>query len=60
MTLAKPFARGDSSRSADTCGSGLGLSIVQAVAVVYGGQLRLLRAETGGALVELSLPLATS
>lgn len=60
MTLAKPFARGDSSRSADTGGSGLGLSIVQAVAVVYGGQLRLLRAETGGALVELSLPLATS
>jgi two-component system sensor histidine kinase AdeS len=58
MALAEPFARGDSSRSADGGGNGLGLSIVQAVATAYGGRLELLRSGAGGAVVQLRLPLA--
>ncbi|MFY7857320.1 MAG: sensor histidine kinase [Rubrivivax sp.] len=58
MMLAEPFARGEISRSADTGGNGLGLSIVQAVAVAYGGHLALLRGAAGGAVVELHLPRA--
>jgi two-component system sensor histidine kinase AdeS len=59
MALAEPFARGEGSRSADTGGNGLGLSIVQAVAAAYGGRLILVRGTLGGAVVELHLPLAS-
>jgi two-component system sensor histidine kinase AdeS len=59
MALAEPFARGECSRSAETGGNGLGMSIVQAVAMAYGGRLLLERGASGGAVVELRLPLAS-
>jgi len=37
-------------------GSGLGLSIVQELAQLYGGQLQLLRAPAGGLRAQLELP----
>jgi two-component system sensor histidine kinase AdeS len=55
--LAEPFARGDESRSRQTGGSGLGLSIVQATVTAYGGVLNLRRGAEGGAIVEIRLPL---
>jgi two-component system sensor histidine kinase AdeS len=56
--LAKAFVRGEGSRSRETGGSGLGLSIVQATAEAYGGALRLERGARGGAVVEVRLPAA--
>ncbi|MCA6299050.1 MAG: HAMP domain-containing histidine kinase [Phenylobacterium sp.] len=56
--LAKAFVRGEGSRSRETGGSGLGLSIVQATAEAYGGSLRLERGARGGAVVEVRLPAA--
>lgn len=55
--LAEPFARGEGSRSRQTGGSGLGLSIVQATVAAYGGVLNLRRGAEGGAIVEIRLPL---
>jgi len=60
MALAEPFARGEGSRSAETGGNGLGLSIVQAVALAYAGRLSLKRGDGDGAVVELRLPLAAA
>jgi two-component system sensor histidine kinase AdeS len=60
MALAEPFARGEGSRSAETGGNGLGLSIVQAVVLAYGGRLSLKRGDGDGAVVELRLPLAAA
>ncbi|MFM8821132.1 MAG: sensor histidine kinase, partial [Phenylobacterium sp.] len=54
--LAEPFARGEESRSRQTGGSGLGLSIVQATVAAYGGELSLRRGSRGGAIVEIRLP----
>jgi two-component system sensor histidine kinase QseC len=39
-------------------GSGLGLAIAQAAAARHGGRIALLDGESGGLLVEVSLPLA--
>ncbi|MFN7303490.1 MAG: sensor histidine kinase, partial [Phenylobacterium sp.] len=55
--LAEPFTRGEGSRSRQTGGSGLGLSIVQATVAAYGGVLNLRRGAEGGAIVEIRLPL---
>ena len=52
------FARGDSSRSRATGGSGLGLSIVKAVVEVHGGTLDVTNAVPTGALVRIRVPLA--
>lgn len=49
--LGSRFARGDGSR-----GSGLGLSIVQAIAGLHGGDVTIARSESGGARVVLRLP----
>jgi two-component system, OmpR family, sensor histidine kinase AdeS len=59
-TLVGAFARGESSRSRVTGGSGLGLSIVQATAQAYGGDLELQRGENGGAVVVIRIPLSAS
>lgn len=48
------FVQGEPSRSAS--GSGLGLSIVQAVAAEHGGQVTAANATTGGAMLTLRLP----
>lgn len=50
-----PFWRGESSRSRETGGTGLGLSVVQAIAVAHGGRLELANRQGGGAVVEIHL-----
>ncbi|NHF74637.1 HAMP domain-containing protein [Paracoccus sp. 12-3] len=50
-----PFWRGDSSRSRETGGTGLGLSVVQAIAVAHGGMLDLANRQGGGAVVTIHL-----
>jgi signal transduction histidine kinase len=47
------FARGEQSR-----GSGLGLSIVRAIAALHGGSVTVSRSSAGGARVALHLPAA--
>ena len=51
------FYRAPSARSMP--GSGLGLAIVDQVARTHGGLATIARADTGGTVVELSLPLVT-
>ncbi|APX65765.1 hypothetical protein AV944_07845 [Sphingomonas sp. LK11] len=54
--LLRPFERGDASRSRDTGGVGLGLSIVQTFADLHGGTLSLDEAQGGGTIVTLAVP----
>jgi signal transduction histidine kinase len=54
--LAQPFERLD--RAAPTPGSGLGLSIVRAVAEAHGGGLALTSRPGGGLVAEVRLPAA--
>ena len=51
------FYRVDASRSRASGGSGLGLSIVDAVVTAHGGTARYRRAPGGGALFEVRIPL---
>ena len=56
--LFERFYRGDPSRvRSQRSGSGLGLSIVQQIAVTHGGRIQASNHPTGGALMELILPL---
>jgi two-component system sensor histidine kinase AdeS len=50
-----PFWRGDPSRSRATGGTGLGLSVVRAIAVAHGGHLELANRSGGGAIVAIYL-----
>lgn len=50
-----PFWRGDPSRSRATGGTGLGLSVVRAIAIAHGGHLELANRTGGGAIVEIHL-----
>ena len=52
----KPFLRGEASRSRATGGTGLGLSVVQAIAVAHGGRLQLSNRPGGGACAALVIP----
>ena len=52
----EPFYRADPSRSRDSGGVGLGLSIVAAVAGAHGGQATARETPGGGATFELELP----
>ena len=56
--VTERFSRGDASRSRATGGSGLGLSIVKAVAEAHGGSLSVDNFVSGGAVIRLSLPLS--
>ncbi|MCV9907554.1 ATP-binding protein [Brucella sp. HL-2] len=51
----KPFWRGEVSRSRATGGTGLGLSVVQAIAVAHGGRLELQNRSGGGASLSIVL-----
>ncbi|WP_374131866.1 ATP-binding protein [Sphingomonas sp. 28-62-20] len=50
------FWRGDRSRARSSGGSGLGLSVVRAIAAAHGGSVSLTRRPTGGAVFEMLLP----
>lgn len=50
-----PFWRGDPSRSRATGGTGLGLSVVQAIAAAHGGRLEFENRSGGGAMVAIHL-----
>lgn len=52
----QPFARGDTSRSRDTGGAGLGLSIARAIIVAHGGEIMLENREGGGLIATATLP----
>ncbi|MFC4529313.1 sensor histidine kinase [Sphaerisporangium dianthi] len=56
--LAQPFQRLGADRTGSDNGSGLGLSIVAAVAEAHGGSLDLRARPEGGLQVAISLPLA--
>lgn len=59
MRVLEPFARLDPSRSRNSGGLGLGLTIVDRIASAAGGQLKIEDSEFGGARVTLSWPTAT-
>ncbi|HTP97551.1 MAG TPA: ATP-binding protein [Burkholderiales bacterium] len=52
----EPFYRVEASRSRDTGGTGLGLTIAQQIAQAHGGELTLVNAEGGGLEAALTLP----
>jgi len=58
--IFEPFYRADPSRSRDSGGAGLGLSIVSAVVSAHGGQVNVKETSGGGVTFEVDLPLATS
>lgn len=53
----EPFYRADPSRSRDSGGAGLGLSIVAAVVDAHGGQVKVRETSGGGATFEVELPV---
>jgi signal transduction histidine kinase len=56
--VTKPFVRLEESRSTETGGHGLGLTIARAIAERHGGELLLANRAGGGLRAELTLPLA--
>ena len=56
--LFEPFRRGPVARTADTAGSGLGLSIVRAVVQAHGGRVHAEPVAGGGLRVTVQLPTA--
>jgi two-component system, OmpR family, sensor kinase len=58
--IFEPFYRADPSRSRDSGGAGLGLSIVTAVVTAHGGRVDVKETSGGGATFEVELPLASS
>src|SRR5438309_1976986 len=58
--IFEPFYRADPSRSRDSGGAGLGLSIVNAVVTAHGGRVDLKETSGGGATFEVELPLASN
>lgn len=55
--IFEPFVRGDSSRSSETGGIGLGLSIAQKIIREHGGTLELTNRDEHGLRVTIMLPL---
>ncbi len=57
--IFEPFYRADASRSRDSGGAGLGLSIVSAVVAAHGGKIEVRETEGGGATFDVRLPLVS-
>jgi len=57
VRVFEPFYRADPSRSRDSGGAGLGLSIVSAVAGAHGGSVKVKDTPGGGATFEVELPI---
>ena len=55
--IFEPFYRADASRSRDSGGAGLGLSIVSAVVAAHGGHVEVRETHGGGATFDVKLPL---
>jgi two-component system, OmpR family, sensor kinase len=58
--IFEPFYRADPSRSRDSGGAGLGLSIVSAVVSAHGGKVNVKETSGGGVTFEVDLPLVSS
>jgi signal transduction histidine kinase len=58
--LAQPFHRLGTERTGNAHGSGLGLSIISAIATTHGGHLDLRARPEGGLHVAITLPLTTT
>ncbi|SIO32145.1 Signal transduction histidine kinase [Rhodovulum sp. ES.010] len=56
--VLEPFVRGEESRSGETGGAGLGLSIARNIIASHGGEIRLDNRPEGGLRVTISLPAA--
>jgi len=56
--MFEPFVRGEESRSLDTGGAGLGLSIARGIIRAHGGEIRLSNRPEGGLRAAVELPLA--
>ncbi|WP_281825536.1 ATP-binding protein [Jannaschia rubra] len=54
--VLEPFVRGDDSRSAQTGGAGLGLSIAQTIVAAHGGAITLENGAEGGLRATVRLP----
>ncbi|RZJ16793.1 MAG: HAMP domain-containing protein [Brevundimonas sp.] len=57
--LFEPFRRGEASRSRDTGGAGLGLTVARQAARAGGGDVALANRPKGGLIARLNLPLAS-
>lgn len=60
VRIFEPFYRADPSRSRDSGGAGLGLSIVNAVVSAHGGEVHVKETSGGGVTFEVELPLASA
>ena len=58
--VTEPYYRPDAARASETGGIGLGLSIVKDVALLHGGELRLVNRPQGGLEATLALPRETA
>ncbi len=56
--MFQPFIRGDDSRSLETGGAGLGLSIARTIIIAHGGQVTLENRAEGGLRARVTLPLS--
>ncbi|MCB1426891.1 MAG: ATP-binding protein [Zhengella sp.] len=56
-SMFEPFVRGEESRSAQTGGAGLGLSIARSLVLAHGGSLRLENRAPRGLCATVTLPL---
>jgi signal transduction histidine kinase len=57
--MFEPFVRGEESRSAETGGAGLGLSIARNIVLAHGGRITVENAPEGGLRARVRLPLAS-
>ena len=55
--VLEPFYRVEGSRSRETGGSGIGLSVVKGMIDAHGGELKLSNRPGGGLRIEVFLPL---